>query len=468
MDPDVAGDAPEHDVVAPARPGMAAAARRRQRATTPAPLRVAILVASTQGFWHGLLRPEVELWAPALVAGCGSAVGLVLTRWSWSLGSAGDSGTLAELEDRRSQSRCCHGFVAYPCIAVAKTQQPIAADEGPPAGILGRMQESLVQLVVAGALQAEQMNVREVLRVWQQEHGTCFRFAKLCTSPVLAAQIVLGSIAVCHIVGVGERICRKRLLFWREPSARAVAGLRERSARLRSRRLGPRVKRGLCKTIHDPEIVIEWLAATANVRGIRQSFQTARAFARIFAKHHKCSLEEVLGGIKAVSFECLRQARIRLDAVASLLFRRLWRQLQESAIDIYLYIDSSPQWHGEELFASSFEVWDRSGDLPWCRRLMPVVSLERDFLDGRGKTFALLFQIWLLVGPRPCEVRRFCRRVRCIVTDAGTERLVANFGDVLPYFLQRCELPVVLRTETHTLLKWRYRAPVGCMVGTSC
>ena len=68
---------------------------------------------------------------------------------------------------------------------------------------------------------------------------------------------------------------------------------------------------------------------------------------------------------------------------------------------------------------------------------MPVVFLEREFLDASGKAIALLFQIWLLVGPSHEEVVRFCRRVVCVVTDSGTERLVANFVDIVPDFY-RC------------------------------
>ena len=50
-------------------------------------------------------------------------------------------------------------------------------------------------------------------------------------------------------------------------------------------------------------------------------------------------------------------------------------------------------------------------------------------LDARSKTLALLFQIWLLVGPSAEEMIRFLSRVRCSLTDMGTERLMANMVD---------------------------------------
>jgi hypothetical protein len=84
------------------------------------------------------------------------------------------------------------------------------------------------------------------------------------------------------------------------------------------------------------------------------------------------------------------------------------------------------------MFASSFELWDRHDNIVWERRLMPVIALPREFLDAAGKTFALLWVVWLMVGPSPTEVLRFCERVRCIVSDMGTERLIARYPDVLP------------------------------------
>ena len=193
--------------------------------------------------------------------------------------------------------------------------------------------------------------------------------------------------------------------------------------------------------MHDPEIVLQWLAATENIRQVRKSFVVAKQFARIFARHRGCSVSEVMGETAPVNWETLRTARVRADAVALLLFRRLWEQLPDT-IDVYLYVDSSPQWHGEEMLATSFEIWDRRGQLPWQRRLMPLVSLERDFLDSIGKTIALVWQIWLLVGPSPLEVIRFCSRVRCIVTDCGTERLLANIVDVVPDMLAAMGSPL--------------------------
>ena len=101
------------------------------------------------------------------------------------------------------------------------------------------------------------------------------------------------------------------------------------------------------------------------------------------------------------------------------------------------------------MFASSFEIWDQR--LPWLRELMPVLSSERHMLDARSKTLALLFQIWLLVVRSAEEMIRFLSRVRCILTDMGTERLMANMVDCLPELFQLMGAPAQrLPRRTHT------------------
>ena len=136
-----------------------------------------------------------------------------------------------------------------------------------------------------------------------------------------------------------------------------------------------------------------------------QAWFTARAFARIFAKNGQCDVSEMMGSTRRVHFETLRRARIRLDAVASLVWRQWWLEMPDSSISISLYVDSSLQSRGGDMFVSSFEIWDQR--LPWSRELMPVLSLERHMLGARCKALALLFQIWLLVGPSAEEMVRF-------------------------------------------------------------
>ena len=74
------------------------------------------------------------------------------------------------------------------------------------------------------------------------------------------------------------------------------------------------------------------------------------------------------------------------------------------------------------------------GQFPFHRRLFPLLSLPRDYLDASGKALSLLWAIFLIVGPRYADVRRFCDSIVCIVTDMGTERLIARIANFLEDF----------------------------------
>ena len=79
-----------------------------------------------------------------------------------------------------------------------------------------------------------------------------------------------------------------------------------------------------------------------------------------------------------------------------------------------------------------FEIWD-SG-ITWSRRLAPLIALQKDFFDACGKALALTWIIFLLVGPTAEAMVRFCRCVKSITTDMGTERKLARFPDIIADF----------------------------------
>ena len=89
---------------------------------------------------------------------------------------------------------------------------------------------------------------------------------------------------------------------------------------------------------------------------------------------------------------------------------------------------------GCEMLAASLEVFDPAGQLPFVRKLMPIIYLSRDYLDTFGKTLATIWVIFLLVGPDHDTVANFCSKVIAICTDMGTERLIARHSDFLPDF----------------------------------
>eukprot|EP00959_Pyramimonas_sp_CCMP1952_P082536 1724624-Pyramimonas_sp.AAC.1 len=158
----------------------------------------------------------------------------------------------------------------------------------------------------------------------------------------------------------------------------------------------------------------------------------------------------LLDGVQRPNYETLRRSRVRLDCVAMLLTRTLLRQMGREH-NMYLFTDSSPQWMGLELFASSYDMISYSeGATHFTRRLLPVTTVKHYMLGARMKVFSLLWQIALVSGMSITQIRRFCRRVRSVTTDFGTERLIADATDMVPDFCRSIGSTVpegVLRDE---------------------
>ena len=74
---------------------------------------------------------------------------------------------------------------------------------------------------------------------------------------------------------------------------------------------------------------------------------------------------------------------------------------------IFLYSDASPQ-RGAEFFATTADFYDGES---WTRVLLPAIALDPSCMDGIGKTLCLLWQIWLLVGPRWEDLLLFTNHV---------------------------------------------------------
>lgn len=144
---------------------------------------------------------------------------------------------------------------------------------------------------------------------------------------------------------------------------------------------------------------------------------------------------ELSADLQRVCPEFLLRGGPRLDCVAMVLFRHLWRASARGANaampNLLLFADASPQRRGLELKASSFDMFYGT---TFMHRLFPLVSLDKAFLDASGICLALLWHIFLLSAPPPPFIlfRLFCSRVRSLTTEQGTERLLADCPHALP------------------------------------
>ena len=255
----------------------------------------------------------------------------------------------------------------------------------------------------------------------------------------LAEEVMKFAWPVMHSVAIGKRINRD-LLFDRRTPSRKVLGKFLKAVGPVERDGGhseddhPIVPRGCT----DPQVIIDCLDATADLKDIRRLPSAVKKIATIIARQTGVKIDTDAKGGLVVGYNLLRTGRPRLDAVVMHLWRRffddLFRTMLSGDVNIYLYADGSSQWRGLELFASSFQVHDGRSFGP--RRLFPINSIDKSQLDAVGKLITLLWQVFLVAGPSKHSIRMFCNRVRSLTTDMGTERLLAVHHDVLDMFMQ--------------------------------
>jgi hypothetical protein len=181
------------------------------------------------------------------------------------------------------------------------------------------------------------------------------------------------------------------------------------------------------------DLILEWLDASSYLLDAQKCKAASEAFARVMTRRATMTAGNLIAITDYVHHDTLRKARVRLDVVSMLLFRKFFASLDSSKIFMYIFCDASPQWRGAELFAATMELVSVGDVQLYKRYLMPLVSISKVMLSALGKTMGLLWQIWLCTGPSIFAVSTFCLRVRAFTHDLGAERLIANMRDVLVF-----------------------------------
>ena len=278
--------------------------------------------------------------------------------------------------------------------------------------------------------------LHSIVEKWQEAIKYTLKMTSMKLGPTYIAALLSNPTMPFHVTSIGARIKRGCLVSRKDPSAKVLSALVSSAASPASQRgAGTPLRRGW-DGAHLAHILIEWLGASSYIKQQRQVWAASKSFYSVLARHKGISLSSLVGDLRPPNGEVLRVSRVKLDCVANLLFRGVFQRLPD-ALDIFVYLDSSPQVRGNELFAASFEIYNRADDSWWFdRRHMRLVALGRDFLDAAGKTMALLWAIWLMVGPCWQQMRRFCSMIRVILTDMGTERLIYSMVDLLTDFFE--------------------------------
>jgi hypothetical protein len=234
-----------------------------------------------------------------------------------------------------------------------------------------------------------------------------------------------------HCIAVSTRVCRSRLLVAGEPKCRAISralmGAPAVNAVLEAASGPPNL---FATLVWDPKLILEWIAASMDVKDIRKIGRAAKSFATIFARGCGIPKNVLLSNAPKVCPEVIRLGRVRADVVSMLLTRKMLQEtlLKSPHVNIFVYIDGSPQWRGLEMLATSIDIQDGQ---TITRRLLPLISLESYQFGALWKVAALLWQLFLVVGPLYSTMRLCLRRIRGVLTDFGTERKIADYTDLL-------------------------------------
>ncbi len=110
----------------------------------------------------------------------------------------------------------------------------------------------------------------------------------------------------------------------------------------------------------------------------------------------------------------------------------------------YIITDASPLWSSGEMFASTLDALhfhDNPGS-GWNRQLLPPLKIGRSHLCLRGKQYALLWQLHLVGAATFEDLVRLTGQVISVTSDFGTERMLAEAGDVVIPFCKANGIPV--------------------------
>lgn len=414
------------------------AKRRRARAE---PTRPFLLVACDEhGFWQG-----------AFPASQGSddqqacILGMVLTQ---VVASRLDSPTSSALQQRLrdmaiagARKGVVQGLLEYQVLGVFRLDEPVHLDQKdrPAPERMEDIKHHTGTTVnydnPTASPKAERAN--ECLNIWAETHAANLMPMALARFACgVARRVMEGEGQHLHCVALTGKVNRKRLLADGDASKKRLKRMREDiPAEVTAPPLVLVEKRwsGSAGT-RDPHIMLRWLEISQDLKRQERVGLAFKRFIGLLSDSGVSNAEELSAKVSKAGGTLLVKSRVTLDCSANLLHRQWWASVcKEAGVSVHIFCDASPQWRGIELFATSVD-FIVGGQL--CRRLAPLVSLNKAQMGHHGKLAALLWQLYLMTGPTFASMQELCAAVRSVTTDLGTERLLSDSGSCLPEFFE--------------------------------
>eukprot|EP00959_Pyramimonas_sp_CCMP1952_P369506 7739708-Pyramimonas_sp.AAC.1 len=130
------------------------------------------------------------------------------------------------------------------------------------------------------------------------------------------------------------------------------------------------------------DVIVDWVSTTQYLKDIKFAHEAAESFAKLLGRKAALSQRELTDALDYVNRDTLRKALVRIDSIACLCFRDLFKSPAPGTLITYIFADGSPQRRGLEMVAASFGLI--AGSLQQ-RRYLPFISLEHDCLYSTSK-----------------------------------------------------------------------------------
>ena len=359
-----------------------------------------VLISDSTGLWAACGSMGVTDQQALDMCPDGHAVAIALSRWEFlskRQATARIHVPLMDLERRRSQGNS-KGFITYGLEAMAKFDYPLHVAGLTPGQLMNEIAALMAKEWIFDnrAFNHQSIRCADLVAQWQSDRSIRppLRMCQICVGSKWLAFILTYAPIIFHCVTLCSRVPRKRLVSRNDPSAHLIKRFLDSLNPAANTEARNNVKKPRGWINQTPiDVLIEWLDFSSDIKTVDNTSKALYKAARVISKSTGRTVQDVVKECRGVSGRTLRAARVKLDSVAMLLYRMMFRCMPE-LIGIYLYIDSSPQLMGCEMFAASFEVFDPAGQLPFVRKLMPIIYLSRDYLDTFGKTLATIWVIF--------------------------------------------------------------------------
>ena len=413
-------------------------------------LAVFYLLVSSAGLYQGLRRPEnLEPGLAALPFDAGQTyfVGLVLGSWQLVGKSEFEQlrhpgyDVLRKLSGKGWSK--VQGFVVYKSFEKASVVgHPVQVEDENSASLW----EAMMSATVGDGSGEAGLPVQRQLEMWEHTFASGKKLPPVLVRMSLALSVLLlrDYWPVFHVVPVWAGCRPSFRLLAVAPSMqqirRFLSGLPAAVPTASDRQFPPPVIR---QAGHDFTNILLWIKASRGMKQFRNTGCQKKAWAEVFAQGDAMEAQRLSSAVRDVRYEQLRRGRIRLDLAACLLFRQQWRHAvaTKQIPTLCFFTDASPQWRGREMVATSLELHVAPYQSEPRSLLMPLLHIGCDLLGAAGKTYSLLWQCFLLVGPSFGRLLALTEAVLSFTVDLGTERMIPTIEDLLPLFCSHVGIP---------------------------